>query len=53
MSRRELREHIFKLLFRVEFNSTEEMPEQEKLFFEDTCEAAPADEAYISQAGSL
>lgn len=48
MSRRELREHIFKLLFRVEFNSMEEMPEQEKLFFEDTCEAALADEAYIS-----
>ena len=48
MSRRELREHIFKLLFRIEFNSSEEMPEQEKLFFEDTCEAAPADETYIS-----
>lgn len=48
MSRRELREHIFKLLFRIEFNSSEEMPEQEKLFFEDTCEASPADEEYIS-----
>lgn len=48
MSRRELREHIFKLLFRIEFNSSEEMPEQEKLFFEDTCEAAPADVEYIS-----
>lgn len=48
MSRRELREHIFKLLFRIEFNSSEEMPEQEKLFFEDTCEAAPADAEYIS-----
>ncbi|MDE5933652.1 MAG: transcription antitermination factor NusB [Lachnospiraceae bacterium] len=48
MSRRELREHIFKLLFRIEFNSSEEMPEQEKLFFEDTCEAASADAAYIS-----
>lgn len=48
MSRRELREQIFKLLFRVEFNSLEEMPEQEKLFFEDTCEADTEDEAYIS-----
>jgi len=48
MSRRELREQIFKLLFRVEFNSSEEMPEQEKLFFEDTCEADAADEEYIS-----
>ena len=28
MSRREMREQIFKLLFRVEFNQREEMPEQ-------------------------
>jgi len=48
MSRRELREYIFKLLFRIEFNSSDEMPEQEKLFFEDTCAAAPADAEYIS-----
>lgn len=36
MGRRELREQVFKLLFRVEFNSPEEMPEQIKLFLEDT-----------------
>lgn len=48
MSRRELREQIFKLLFRIEFNSPEEMPEQEKLFFEDTCEADDEDCTYIS-----
>lgn len=35
MSRRELRERIFKLLFRIEFNSKEEMSEQQKLFFEE------------------
>ncbi len=35
MGRREQREQIFKLLFRVEFNSPEEMPEQVKLFLED------------------
>lgn len=35
MSRRELREQIFKFIFRVEFNDMEEMAEQEKLFFED------------------
>ncbi|MBO4845171.1 MAG: transcription antitermination factor NusB [Lachnospiraceae bacterium] len=35
MSRRELREHIFKLLFRIEFNSEEEMKKQCELFFED------------------
>ena len=34
MSRREVRERIFKLLFRVEFNKKEEMPEQLKLYFE-------------------
>lgn len=48
MSRRELREQIFKLLFRVEFNSLEEMPEQVKLFFEDVCETDTEDTDYIS-----
>lgn len=33
MSRRELREQIFKLLFRIEFNDEAEMPEQMALFF--------------------
>lgn len=35
MGRRELRERIFLLLFRVEFNNPEEMPEQIKMFFDD------------------
>ena len=35
MGRHEQREQLFKLLFRVEFNSMEEMPEQIKLFFQD------------------
>lgn len=35
MSRRELREQVFKLLFRVEFNPMEEMPEQIQFFLED------------------
>lgn len=48
MSRRELREQIFKLLFRIEFNNPEDMPEQEKLFFEDDCKADGADAEYIS-----
>ncbi len=34
MRRRELREHIFKLLFLSEFNSQEEMTEQQALYFE-------------------
>ena len=48
MSRRELREHIFKLLFRIEFNSLQEMPEQERFYFEDINETDAGDEAYIS-----
>lgn len=48
MSRRELREHIFKLLFRIEFNSLQDMPEQERFYFEDMDEANAEEEAYIS-----
>lgn len=36
MTRTQVREHIFKLLFRIEFNSVEDMPEQLKLYFEDS-----------------
>lgn len=35
MNRREIRERIFKLLFRVEFYKTGEMEEQKELFLED------------------
>lgn len=35
MGRHEQREQLFKLLFRVEFNSLDDMPEQVRLFFED------------------
>jgi N utilization substance protein B len=35
MKRSELRENIFKLLFRVEFNGKEEMKEQVSLYFDD------------------
>lgn len=34
MSRRELREQVFKLLFRIEFNDEAEMPQQVQMFFE-------------------
>ncbi len=48
MGRRELREQIFKLLFRVEFNEMEDMPEQEKLFFEEEENvASEKEEQYI------
>ena len=36
MSRREIRERIFKLLFRVEFYKAGELEEQKELFLEDT-----------------
>lgn len=35
MSRRELRERLFMLLFRIEFNTREEMAQQEELFWEE------------------
>ncbi len=48
MTRRELREHIFKLLFRVEFNTLEEMPMQCRYFFEnDENQVKVSDEEYI------
>ncbi len=50
MSRRELREQIFKLLFRVEFNPKDEMPAQTELFFEEEeNQADVADTAYITE----
>ena len=47
MSRRELREHIFRMLFRVEFNNADEMKEQEELYFDDLEEATGKDQDYI------
>ena len=49
MNRTQLREQIFKLLFRIEFNPEEEMPEQVKLFFldNDDINFEEEDEAYI------
>ncbi|MCU6761000.1 N utilization substance protein B homolog [uncultured Roseburia sp.] len=47
MSRREIREQIFKMLFRVEFYTQEELPEQIELFKEDLENISPADLLYI------
>lgn len=47
MKRREQRERIFEILFRVEFISGEDMNEQMELFFEDLAEASPSDIDYI------
>lgn len=48
MGRHELREQIFKLLFRIEFNDIADMPEQVQLFLEDSESVrSKKDAAYI------
>ena len=52
MKRRELREHIFQLLFRVEFTEKDEMAKQVGLFVEDMeeeTEVKERDKTYISE----
>lgn len=47
MSRKELREHIYRVLFRTEFHSVQEMKEQEVLYFELLGEVEEQDKEYI------
>lgn len=47
MSRRKLRENIFKLLFLSEFNSDGEMPEQLALFFDSIEQLSKEDQEYM------
>lgn len=47
MGRREMREHIFKLLFLSEFNETEEMPEQIQLYFDSLEDLKPLEQTYM------
>ena len=47
MVRKELREHIFKMLFQIEFNEAGEMPEHLKYYFETLEDAAEEDKQYI------
>lgn len=49
MSRRELREQIFKMLFRAQFHETKELPEQLALFFEELDKKEEEDTAYIQR----
>lgn len=49
MSRREVREQIFKLLFRAEFYEEGELPEQLKLFFEELDQKENKDTIYIRE----
>ena len=47
MTRREIRELIFKMVFRVEFHDEEEIPEQLRLFMDTLESVGEADRAYI------
>ena len=49
MKRTELREHIFKMVFGIEFNGKEDMPEQLELYFEQLGEVSEKDLNYIQE----
>lgn len=49
MTRREIREQIFQLLFRIEFNDNDEMPEQLQLFFESLIGLDEKSQSYMEQ----
>lgn len=49
MLRKKLREHIFKMLFQIEFNEPEDMPEHVKLYFESLEDADDTDKQYIQK----
>lgn len=47
MTRREEREHIFKLLFLIEFYKEDELEQQESMYFENLSDAKEKDRASI------
>ena len=47
MKRTELREHIFRMVFGLEFNKTDEMPEQFEMYFDQLGEVREQDLEYI------
>lgn len=49
MIRTELREHVFKLVFQLEFHSPEDMPEHLELYFDNLENAADKDKEYIKK----
>lgn len=49
MVRTELREHIFKMLFQIEFNDPADMPDHLKYYFEMLEDAADKDKKYIQE----
>lgn len=49
MRRREMREHIFKLLFMTEFNTQQEMPEQLSFYFDSLEDLSEKDQGYMQE----
>lgn len=49
MVRKELREHIFKMLFQIEFNDPQDMPEQMDYYFSTLEDAADKDKEYMKR----
>ena len=49
MTRREIRELIFKMVFRVEFHDEEEIPQQLRLFMDTLDSASDKDRDYIER----
>lgn len=49
MGRSELREHIFRILFRIEFNTREEMPEQLDMYFEQLESIKDSEKEYVAE----
>ena len=47
MIRTELREHIFKMLFQIEFNEAADMPEHMQYYFDTLEDAKESDKEYI------
>ena len=47
MRRSELREHIFRMVFGLDFNEGEEIPEQIQLYFEQLDDVKERDMEYI------
>lgn len=49
MKRTEAREHIFKMVFGLEFNTADEMPQQLEMYFDQLEEAREKDREYIQK----
>ncbi len=49
MIRTELREHVFKMLFQIEFNDAADMPDHLKYYFETLDDASNKDKEYIQK----